>query len=59
LTDGVWTDQYIRFEGDGTERAPLVLRAQTPGLVVLTGKSWLDISGHWLVVDGLRLEDGS
>ncbi len=59
LNDGVWTDQYIRFEGNGTEQAPLVLRAQTPGRVVLTGNSRLDISGRWLVVDGLRFEDGA
>ena len=59
LTDGIWTDQYIRFEGGGTEQAPLVLRAQTPGRVVLTGTSRLDISGHWLVVEGLRFESGA
>ena len=59
LNDGVWTDQWIRFEGNGTEQAPLVLRAQTPGQVVLTGNSRLEISGHWLVVDGLRFEDGA
>ena len=59
LINGVWTDQYIRFEGEGTELAPLVLRAQTPGQVLLTGNSRLDISGHWLVADGLRFEDGA
>ena len=59
LNDGVWTDQWIRFEGYGTEQAPLVLRAQTPGKVILTGNSRLDISGQWLVVDGLRFEDGA
>jgi poly(beta-D-mannuronate) lyase len=59
LNDGVWTDQWIRFEGNGTEQAPLVLRAQTPGQVVLTGNSRLEISGHWLVADGLRFEDGA
>lgn len=59
LKDGVWTNQWIRFEGQGTEQAPLVLRAQTPGQVVLTGTSRLDISGQWLVVDGLRFEDGA
>src|SRR5262245_48951382 len=59
LNNGVWTDQYIRFEGNGTEQAPLLLRAQTPGRVVLTGNSRLDISGQWLVVDGLRFKDGA
>jgi len=59
LKDGVWTDQWIRFEGNGTAQAPLVLRAQTPGQVVLTGTSRLDISGQWLVVKGLRFENGA
>jgi len=59
LSDGIWTDQYIRFEGEGTERTPLVLRAQTPGQVIFTGKSRLEISGHWLVADGLLFESGA
>lgn len=59
LEDGTWIDQYIQFEGEGTESAPLVLRAKTPGAVVLTGRSHMDISGRWLVVDGLRFENGA
>ena len=39
--------------------APITLRAQTPGQVVLNGNSKVNISGNWLVVDGLRFEGGA
>ena len=59
LADGVWTDQYLRFNTDGTANAPVTLRAQTPGQVILNGNSRLEISGDHLVVDGLRFENGA
>ena len=58
MTNGTWTNQEIEFAAIGTEKAPITLRAQTPGLVVLNGDSSLEISGDWLVVDGLRFEGG-
>ena len=33
---------------------PITLRAQTPGQVILNGNSKINISGNWLVVDGLK-----
>ncbi len=59
MTDGVWTNQEIELNGFGTSTNPITLRAQTPGGVVLNGDSTLDISGDWLVVDGLRFEGGA
>ncbi|MEN0109866.1 MAG: chondroitinase-B domain-containing protein [Planctomycetota bacterium] len=59
MQDGVWTDQVIDFAGLGTPAAPITLRPQSPGGVVLTGSSRLAISGDWLVADGLRFERGS
>ncbi|MCB1996258.1 MAG: hypothetical protein H6933_13035 [Burkholderiaceae bacterium] len=58
MANGVWVDQVVRFESSGRVGAPITLRAQTPGRVVLTGKSRLEIQGRWLVVDGLRFEQG-
>lgn len=58
MADGVWTDQHIDFEGFGQADNPITLRAETPGAVILTGSSDLQISGRHLVVDGLRFEDG-
>src|SRR5262245_28052904 len=53
MTDGNWTNQRIQFAGIGTSVAPITLRAQTPGHVVLNGNSKINISGDYLVVDGL------
>lgn len=59
MTDGVWTDQYIRFRDDGAPGNPITLRAQTPGGVTLNGTSRLEIGGDCLVVEGLRFEGGA
>ncbi len=48
-----WKDVEILFEANGTPEQPITLRAETPGKVVLSGKSRLRIAGRHLVVDGL------
>lgn len=58
MTNGTWDSQKIEFEADGTESSPILLRAETPGEVILKGTSWLEISGNWLIVDGLCFKDG-
>jgi poly(beta-D-mannuronate) lyase len=59
MLDGTWTNQRISFAGVGTSAAPITLRAQTPGQVLLNGNSKINISGNWLVVDGLKFEGGA
>ena len=59
MLDGTWTNQRIQFAGNGTSGAPITLRAQTPGQVLLNGNSKVNISGDWLVVDGLKFEGGA
>ena len=54
MTDGIWTNQRIDFNGFGNSANPITLRVQTPGGVVLNGNSKIRISGDWLVVDGLK-----
>ncbi|MFZ2322393.1 MAG: chondroitinase-B domain-containing protein [Ignavibacteriaceae bacterium] len=58
MANGVWTNQQIVFEGQSTESNPIVLKAETPGYVILNGSSYLRINGKYLVVDGLRFVDG-
>jgi len=58
MSNGIWTNQQIRFEGEATESNPIVLRAETPGHVILNGNSYLRIRGKYLVVDGLRFIGG-
>src|SRR5262249_36160641 len=53
MADGDWSDADLLFEGDGTAEKPITLRAQTPGQVILSGRSRLRIAGSHVVVDGL------
>ena len=59
LQDGFWTNQQISFTGVGTADRPITLRAQTPGQVILNGSSSLNISGDYLVADGLNFSGGA
>jgi poly(beta-D-mannuronate) lyase len=58
LANGVWNNFEILFKAKGTEKAPVTLRAETPGKVVLSGLSNLRLSGEYLVVSGLVFKDG-
>lgn len=58
MKSGFWKDQRIVFKGNGTETQPIVLKAEEPGNVWLTGKSNLRISGQYVVVDGLYFVNG-
>lgn len=58
LANGVWRDFEMVFTGEGTAAKPITLRAQTPGKVVISGKSNLRIAGRHLIVSGLIFKDG-
>jgi poly(beta-D-mannuronate) lyase len=53
MKDGTWNDQAIVFHSEGTGDQPITLRAETPGRVILTGRSTLRIEGEHLIVSGL------
>jgi len=57
MSDGTWNDQTIVFSGEGNSDQPIMLRAETPGHVVLSGRSMLRIDGRHLVVSGLWFKD--
>ena len=59
MANGTWRNQIISFVGKGTAQAPVILRAQTPGQVILTGNSRLQMAGEYLVVNGLRFQGGA
>src|SRR5688500_18069850 len=48
MADGVWPDARIDFNASATEKAPVTIRARTPGKVVLTGESKLTFSKPYL-----------
>ncbi len=58
LANGNWTDFEIVFEAQGAEGKPITLRAQTPGKVIIDGRSNLQIAGDHLVISGLTFKDG-
>ncbi len=59
LANGTWEDIQIRFVAKGTKEQPISLRAETPGKVVIQGKSDLKLGGEYLVVDGLYFTNGA
>jgi poly(beta-D-mannuronate) lyase len=59
MRDGIWRDAAIVLDARGTSESPTTLRAETPGKVVLTGKSSVAIEGEHLVVSGLLIQHGT
>jgi poly(beta-D-mannuronate) lyase len=53
LPDGTYSDLNLVVDGEG-----ITIRAQTPGRVILTGKSRLRVAGRHVTVDGLLFKDG-
>ncbi|WP_406684670.1 DUF4957 domain-containing protein [Seonamhaeicola sp. MEBiC1930] len=58
LAKGVWNDAELVFEGNGTEENPIKLTVEEKGQVTLEGQSNLQISGEYLVVEGLVFKNG-
>ncbi|MEP0262613.1 chondroitinase-B domain-containing protein [Dokdonia sp.] len=58
LKDGIWKDVAIQFYGEGTKDNPIILRAETPGKVILEGNSSLKLGGKYLEVSGLHFKNG-
>jgi poly(beta-D-mannuronate) lyase len=59
MLNGTWTNQVISFKANGTEAQPIVLEAETPGMVILNGSSRLAFSGKYIVVSGLYFLNGT
>ncbi len=57
--DGVLKDVELDIEGvDGTEEAPITLKAATPGGVVLRGESQFKVGSKWWVIEGFHFDGG-
>ena len=59
MKNGTWVDQLITLKATGTASQPIVLMAQTLGLVILTGSSHLGFSGNYIVISGLLFKNGT
>lgn len=58
LANGVWRDFEIVFEALGEEGNPVSLIAETPGDVIISGQSNLQLAGEFLEVSGLVFKNG-
>lgn len=58
LKNGTWTNVEIKFKGKGEEQKPIILKAETNGKVYLEGQSYINISGEYLIVEGLTFRNG-
>ena len=54
--DGEYSDLKIHFKAQGAEGSPILLRAATPGKVVLKGASQIKLSGSYLAVEGFSFK---
>lgn len=57
MEDGIWMNATIIFDANGTSANPIILRAQNPGGVILSGETEVRIGGDYLIVSGLVFED--
>lgn len=58
LKNGNWENAQLDFFTNGSAEKPVVLKAQTPGEVVLSGNSRLRIYGEHLIVSDLDFQNG-
>lgn len=58
IANGTYRDQVLQWRGKGSSEKPITVRAETPGGVVISGRSSLLIEGEHLVVEGLLFTDG-
>ena len=58
LQNGDWKNVTINLDCIGSKEKPVIIKAQTPGKVLITGNSKLKIGGQFMIVDGLYFRDG-
>ena len=58
MANGIWENIQIKVAASGTEKQPISLRAETPGKVLIQGKSNLQLGGDYIIVDGLYFTNG-
>lgn len=58
LANGEWRDLDIKLETNGSARKPITLRSETPGGVIIAGRSTLRTAGRHLIVRDLVFRSG-
>lgn len=58
LKDKEWSNAAMQLNGKGTAAQPVIIMPETPGGVIFTGQSYLQLSGEYLVVKDLHFKNG-
>ncbi len=58
ISAGTYRDMELRWQGRGSEQKPIIIEAEKPGAVCITGRSTLRMAGEWIEVSGLDFRDG-
>lgn len=58
IGNGTYTDFQLIFSSSGVKGNKITLRAETPGRVFLTGSSFIQIRGSYVVLDGFVFREG-
>lgn len=59
LQNGTWSNLQLTVVKNGTAAAPITIRPQSPGGVVLSGNTQLDLRGAHLIVADLKIRDAT
>jgi len=57
LRAGVYSNVMLKWNGQGAAGKPIVIEAEKPGTVVITGQSSLQVTGSHLTISGLCFRD--
>lgn len=58
LKNGIYKNVKFKLKANGTYEKPVILKAETPSKVIITGRSSLQIFGDFLTVKGLVFKNG-
>lgn len=59
ITSGTYQDVKLKWQASGTDRKPIIIEAQQPGKVIISGQTSLQLAGEYLVLRGLYFKDGA
>ncbi|MDP5107189.1 MAG: discoidin domain-containing protein [Polaribacter sp.] len=57
LASGTWNNVFININKNGTASQPIIITAQNPGTVFLTGNSRVYMRGTYIIVSGLVFQN--
>lgn len=59
IAPGVYKDVFFTYGGKGTIGHPIVLKAQVPGSVIVSGESRVRMAGSYITLQGIIFQDGN